>query len=125
MATIPANIGSHKVGIKTHIIDTDITLPLSKSAMKKGEIELKLSNDTINFLKNETPLNTPSSGLYHFPLTTAKQLLEKVNNNNEHDLIVLDTTENNSNKEIALKLICTSFCRKNSEIVKQFRNGVV
>ena len=35
VATIPANIGPHKVGIKTHIVNTDIPLLLSKSAMKK------------------------------------------------------------------------------------------
>ena len=72
--------------------------------MKKGEMELKFSNDTINILGNEIPLNTTSSGLYHLPLTSEKQLLEKVNNNNEHDLTVLCITENKSNKEIALKL---------------------
>ena len=72
--------------------------------MKKGEIELKFPNDKINFLGNKIPLNTASSGLYYLPLTPAKQLLKKVNNNNEHNLIVLHTTESKSNKEIALKL---------------------
>ena len=49
VATVPGNIGPHKVGIKTRIVDTDTPLLLSKSAMKKGEIELKFSNNTVNF----------------------------------------------------------------------------
>ena len=49
--------------------------------MKKGKIELKFSNDTIDFLGNEISLNVTSSSLYHLPLTTAKKLLKKVNNN--------------------------------------------
>ena len=75
-----------------------------KISYKKGEIELKFPNDTIDFLGNEMPLNTNSSGLYHLSLTQAKQFLKKVNSNNEHDLIVLRSTKNKSNEEIALKL---------------------
>ena len=113
--TIPANIGPQKVGLKTHIVDTDIPLLLSKSAMKKGEIELKFSTDTINFLGDETPLNINSSGLYHLPLTPSKQLLEKVNKNLEHHPIILCATENKSNKEIAVKLHRSDqFLQKNS-----------
>ena len=64
---------------------------------------LKFSNDIISFLGNEIPLNTTSYGLYHLPLTPAKQLLEKVSNN-EHDLTVFCITENKPNKKISLKL---------------------
>ena len=103
-ATMPPNIGPHKVGLKTHIVDTNIPLLLSRSAIKKGEIELKFSTDTIIFLGDEIPLNITSSGLYHLPLTPSKQLLEKVNKNLEHHPIILRATENKSNKEIAVKL---------------------
>ena len=72
VATIPVNIGPHKVGIKTHIFSTDIPLLLLKSDMKKREMEIKFSNDTINFLGNKISLNTTSSRLYHLPLTPAK-----------------------------------------------------
>ena len=58
---------------------------------------------TVNFLENEIPLNSTSTGLYHLPLTPAKQMLKKVNSNNERDLIPR-TTENKFNREIALKI---------------------
>lgn len=74
VATIPANNEPNKIGIKTHIVDIDTPLLLSKSAMKKGAMELKFSNDTINFIVNEITLNTTSSGLYNLPITPAKQL---------------------------------------------------
>ena len=85
-----------------------------KISYKKGEIELKFPNDTIDFLGNEMPLNTNSSGLYHLSLTQAKQFLKKVNSNNEHDLIVLRSTKNKSNEEIALKLY-RSFAHPSTE----------
>ena len=91
--------------------------------MKKGEIKLKFSNDTIIFLGNKIPLNTTSSGLYHLPLTPAKQLLERVNSNNEHDLIVLCTTENKSNKEIALKLHRSSAHPSAKKLLKLINNS--
>ena len=85
-------------------------------------MELKFSNDTINFLENEIPLNTTSISLYHLPLTPAKQLLEKVNNNNEHDLILFRITENKSTKEIAMKLY-RSFAHLSAEKLMKLRNN--
>ena len=122
-ATIQANIGPHKVGLKTHTADTDIPLLLSKSAMKKGETELKFSTDTIIFLGDEIPLNITPSGLYHLPLTPSKQLLEKVNKNLEHHPIILRATENKSKKEIAVKLHRSFAHRPAEKLLKLINNS--
>ena len=47
---IPATIDQHKINIKTDIIDSDIPLLLSKSGMKKAQIQLNIYNNTIIFL---------------------------------------------------------------------------
>ena len=67
--------------------------------MKKGEIELKFSNETIDFLGNEILFNTTSSGLHHLPL------MINMNNDDKYDHIVLCTTENKSHEDIVLRLI--------------------
>ena len=121
--TIPSNTGPHKVGIKTHTVDTNTPLFLANSDIKNGEIKLKFSNDTINFLRNKIPLNATSSGLYHLPLTPAEQLFENVNNSIEHDLIVLRTTKNKSNKEIALKLHCSFTYPPAEKLLKLINNS--
>ena len=101
---IPANIGQHRVSIRTYIIDSDVPLLLSKAAMKNRQIWLNFQNNTITFLGDEIQLNTTSNGLYAIPITTAKQLLEKTDSQSPHHHIVLRMTEEKSNREIATKL---------------------
>ena len=79
--------------------------------MKNGQIELNCRNDTDTFLEDEILLNTTSNGLYAIPITAAKQLLEKTDCQSPHHHIVLRTTEEKSNRELAKKTpqaICKS-----------------
>lgn len=103
-AIIPANIGQHKVSIKTYIIDADIPMLLSKSSMKKGGIELKFASDTISFLGDEIPLQTTTSGLYCLPITPAKQVIKRIDHHKMQDHIILRAVNTKSNKDIAIKL---------------------
>ena len=103
-AIIPANIGQHKVSIKTYIIDADIPMLLSKLSMKKGGIELKFASDTICFLGDEIPLQTTTSGLYCLPITPAKQVIERIDHHKMQDHIILHAVNTKSNKDIAIKL---------------------
>lgn len=103
-ATIPANIGSHKVSIKTDIVDANIPLLLSRSTMKKARMLLNFDDDTIVYNDSEIPLQTTSNGLYALPITSPKQLINNVNNDNISDKIILRLTEPKSDRDIALKL---------------------
>ena len=72
--------------------------------MKNGQIELNCRNDNDTFLEDEILLNITSNGLYAIPITAAKQLLEKTNSQSPHHHIVLRTTDEKSNRELAKKL---------------------
>ena len=103
-ATIPAMIGSHRIFIKTDIITADIPLLLSKSAMKRAQIQLNFKNDTIKFMGEEIPLQTTSNGLYCLPITAPKQLINQLSNTANNDHIILNITTSKTNKDIATKL---------------------
>ena len=104
-ATIPAIIGQRKINIKTDIIDSDIPLLLSKTAMKNAQITLNFDNDTISFKGDEIPLYNTSNGLYSLPITTPKQLINNCTNNKlHHEHITLKITNPKTNHDIAIKL---------------------
>ena len=103
-AVIPAMIGNHKIFIKTDIINADIPLLLSKTAMKRAQIQLNFKNDTITFLGEEIPLQTTSNGLYYLPITTPKQLINRLSSTSKGNPLILNVTNSKTNKEIAVKL---------------------
>ena len=60
---ILANIGNHRVSLRTHIVSLEIPLLLSKSTWRKDL--LNLYNNTITFLGDETSLKTAFNYLYY------------------------------------------------------------
>ena len=48
--TFPAKIGHKNIMIRTDVMDTDLPLLLSKSAVKKVNVEIDFSNDTVSML---------------------------------------------------------------------------
>ena len=48
--TFPAKIGHKNIMIRTDAMDTDLPLLLSKSAVKKVNVEIDFSNDTVSML---------------------------------------------------------------------------
>ena len=65
--------------IKTDIVDSDIPLLLSRSAMKKAGVKKDLENDTAEILGEQVSLNLTSSGHYCIPIDkTAEVSVEEV-----------------------------------------------
>ena len=94
------------MNILTDIANADIPLLLSKSSMKKCNMQLNFENDTLNVFGNNVPLSTTTSGLYALPITKPKQFIENIENiiHKNHEKITLKVTTEKSDKEIAVKL---------------------
>ena len=79
-AKIPAVISGQSVNIMTKIVDAENGLLLSKSSMKKCNMQLKFENGTLKVFGNALPLSTTANGLYVLTITNTKQLIENVEN---------------------------------------------
>ena len=64
IVTFPAKIGHKNIMIRTDVIDTDLPLLLSKSAMKKANVKIDFSNDTLSMLDQKVNIVFTSSGHY-------------------------------------------------------------
>ena len=60
--TLPAIMAGKNVQIKTDIVESDIPLLLSRSAMKSAGVKLDLENDTANIFGKDVMLNLTNSG---------------------------------------------------------------
>ena len=72
---IPAYVANQRVTIKTSLVDNEIPLLLSRSAMKKAEMTVDFENDMATIYGTEVKLITSSSGHYCLPIT--KYLLKE------------------------------------------------
>ena len=105
MATIPAFIGNTKVSINTDIVDADIPLLLSKTAMKNAKMQLNFDNDSLSAFNQNLSLKITTNGLYTLPITKPTQLLNDVRESEEtRNPIVLKVVNEKSDREIATKL---------------------
>ena len=66
--TIPAVLAGKDVRIRTDVVDSDIPLLLSKSAMKKAKVKMDLENDTAEIYGTLVSLNHTTSGHYSVPI---------------------------------------------------------
>lgn len=73
---IPATLVGRNVMIVTDVVDTDIPLLLSKSAMKRAGISIDIVNDTAVVFGITVKLNLTGSGHYCIPLTPDYKLSE-------------------------------------------------
>ena len=71
---LPSTVSSFRVDINVDIVDADIPLLLSKSAMKKAKVNLNFDSDTIDILGKRIKLMTTSTGHYYVPITKAVSL---------------------------------------------------
>ena len=66
--TVPVVIAGKRCMIEFDIIDSDIPLLMSKSAMKKMKMKINLENDTVDIWGTTLELETTNSGHYLLPL---------------------------------------------------------
>ena len=109
--TFPAKIGKKNIMIKTDVIDTDLPLLLSKSAMKKANVKIDFSNDTVRMLDQKVNIVLTPSGHYAVPISKTNQLLKEFDRNNQVVQVYLTISElqkksNDLKLKIANKLHC-------------------
>ena len=66
---IPRIVAGFRVDINADIVDADIPLLLSKSAMKRAKVNLNFDSDTIDILCKRIKLMTTSTSHYYVPIT--------------------------------------------------------
>ena len=79
----PAKIGHKNTMIRTDVIDTDLPLLLSKSAVKKANAKIDFSNDTVSMLDQKINIVFTLSGHYAVPISKTNQLVGDVCKNNQ------------------------------------------
>ena len=62
--SLPAVIAGKEVTIKTDVVESDISLLLFRTAMKKAAIKMDLENDTATIMGKKVALNLTTSGHY-------------------------------------------------------------
>lgn len=65
---IPAHLAGKDVDIKTDVVDSDIPLLMSRTAMKKAGMKLDLTTDRAEIFGEPIDLNVTSSGHYCVPI---------------------------------------------------------
>eukprot|EP00112_Aurelia_sp_Birch-Aquarium-sp1_P008508 Seg1939.7 transcript_id=Seg1939.7/GoldUCD/mRNA.D3Y31 product="hypothetical protein" protein_id=Seg1939.7/GoldUCD/D3Y31 len=74
---LPVTIGSKNVKLETDVVDTEISLLMSKAAMKKANTILDFDQDRVIMFGEEQTLLKTSSGHYAIPITKSRQIIEK------------------------------------------------
>ena len=72
--SLPAVIAGKDVTIKTDVVDSDIPLLLSRTAMKKAGVKMDLENDTAEIFGQHISLNLTSSGHYCIPIDKTEEI---------------------------------------------------
>ena len=109
--TFPAKIGHKNIMIKTDVIDTDLPLLSSKSAMKKANVKIDFSSNTVSILDQKVNIDFTSTGHYAVPISKTNQLVEDFDKNSLVGQVYLTISElskksNNQKFKIANKLHC-------------------
>ena len=76
--TFPCTLAGTRCQIKSDIVDSDIPLLLSKTAMKQAQIKMNLINATAKIFGNNVDLLCTSSGHYCLPLNEPQLIVEQI-----------------------------------------------
>ena len=93
MVTFPAQIGKEDIMIKSDVIDSDLPLLLSKSAMKKANVKIDFSNDVVNMLNQKINIVFTGSGHYAVPISKTSQLVEEFHKRDKDNNVYLSINE--------------------------------
>lgn len=78
-ANIPAYIGDTRVMLNIDYVDSDIPLLLSKSTMKKANMQFYFEHEKSTVFSKKIALMTKSSGHYAIPIKKLKQIINDFN----------------------------------------------
>ena len=89
VVNIPSIISGRKVFIETDVVKCDLPLRLSKDAMKKAEINIDFSTDTVRIFGQKQKLLFTSSGHYCIPIGKHIESNENLASTNERNNLIL------------------------------------
>ena len=90
---LPVCIVGKPVTVKTDVVDSDIPLLLSRTAMKEAGVKLDLENDTAVIMGQDVALNFTTSGHNCIPIDKSETVpVEEVN------LVKLEELEQSSSQ---------------------------
>ena len=92
MVTFTAQTGKEDM-IKSDVIDSDLPLLLSKSAMKKANVKIDFSNDIVNMLNQKINIVFTASGQYAVPINKTGQLVEEFDKRDKDNNVYLSINE--------------------------------
>ena len=72
--SLPSVVAGKEGMIKTDVVESDIPLLLSRTAMKKAAIKMDLENDTSTTMRKEVALNLTTSGHYCIPIDKSEEV---------------------------------------------------
>ena len=72
--SLPVVIAGKEATINTDVVESDIPLLLSRTAMKKAAVKMDLENDTATIMGKEVALNLTTSGHYCIPIDTSEEV---------------------------------------------------
>ena len=100
--SLPAMIGKQKIDLETDVVDTDIPLLLSKSAMKKSSTVIDFDKDTAVMFGEKQKLIKTTSGHYAIPLTNKRKISEDAPQEEVQNIFSCMTTSPSKNDIIKL-----------------------
>ena len=119
---VPATIGDKDVFIESDLVESDIPMLLSKTAMKRANTNINFKNETVNIFGQKQKLLLTSSGHYTVPLNKSSKILASISTQKQN--IILHTEALKGDKlKIALKLH-SQFSHPSSEKLIQLINNL-
>ena len=100
--SLPVMIGKQEIELETNIVDTDIPLLLSKSAMKKSSTVIDFDKDTALLFGKKQKLIKTTSGHYAIPLTNKRKIIEDAPQEEVQNIFSCMTTSPSKNDIIKL-----------------------
>ena len=72
--SLPVVIAGKEATVNTDVVESDIPLLLSRTAMKKAAVKMDLENDTATIMGKEVALNLTTSGHYCIPIDKSEEV---------------------------------------------------
>ena len=118
---ILAVIGSKEVNLETDMIDVDIPLLMSKSAMKKAETVQNFNEDCVTMFGEQQPLLKTSSGHYATPITMSRKAADSEANQDlsEEYYLLTSDVKTRKEKECVVNKLHRKCCYCSSHRLKQ------
>ena len=97
-------IGKQEIDLETNVVDTDIPLLLSESAMKKPSIVIGFDKDTAVMFGEKQKLIKTTSGHYAIPLTNKQKIMEDAPQEEVQNIFSCMTASPSKNDIINIKV---------------------